>query len=322
MITLELRLFAGVRAEIVTGSRVESARVEPKRLALLAYLAADVAGHLHTRDSLISIFWPERPEHLARLALRQSLHHLAARLGPDILLREGRQLVGLATDRVSCDVHRFQRALGEGRTRDALEEYRGGFLEGFVLSTQPRPFDEWIQRSRTRFRDAAIAATAAVAAEEGVASAGAHLALGYVHRALELSPYSEDLLNQAVDLRLRSGDRGGAIDEIGEFSGRLLSELGMAPSRRVERLQARAISGSDPPGAGARGYRIVLPDDGIRPELEALLAGEVDRAERAVECVGSDRVAIACRLILESVIRDGFVHGVIVRLAAADHLGP
>lgn len=315
MVTLSLRFFGGVRAEIVTGSRVESARVEPKRLALLAYLAADVAGHLHTRDSLISIFWPERPEHLARLALRQSLHHLAARLGPDILLREGRQLVGLATDRISCDVHRFQRALGEGRPRDALEEYRGGFLEGFVLSTQPRPFDEWIQRTRTRFRDAAIAATAAVAAEEGVASASAHPALGYVHRALALSPYSEDLLNQAVDLRLRSGDRGGAIDEIREFSQRLRSELGIAPSVRVERLRTRAASGNE---VATRGFPVRLPEDGLRQELEAVLAGSVDRAERQVESVGPDGRAIPCRLVLEPMIHLGIVHGLTVRFALAE----
>jgi len=319
MSKLRLQLFGGIRAEIERDGEFHPAHVEPKRLALLAYLAADVAGHLHTRDSILSLFWPERPEPLARLALRQSLHHLATRLGPELIARDGHQLVGLAMDRVSCDVHRFERALEEQRLRDALEEYRGDFLEGFVLSRQPEPFEDWIRRTRLRLRDAAVAAVLAVAGEEGMAAAGAHPALAWVHRALSLSPYSEDLLNQAVELRLRSGDRGGALGEVRDFSRRLQSEMGIEPSRRVESLRARVSSRDDRrPTNVSSGIPIRLPADGLRHEVEAVLGGRADRTERTVRCEGPGGEQVVCRWIVEPVTRDGIVSGATIRFASPD----
>lgn len=313
--TLRLRLFGGIRAEVEVGDRAEPAALEPKRLALLAYLAADVAGRLHTRDSLLAIFWPERPESLARLALRQSLHHISTRVSPEILLREGHQLVGLVTERVSCDVHRFEKALAERRFRDALDEYQGDFLDGFILSTQPEPFEEWIRRTRTRFRDAAIAALEAVAEQEGIPSAGPHPTLGWVHRALVLSPYSEDLLDRAVDLRLRSGDRGGALGEVRDFSRRLHEDMGMEPSRRVEGLRDRATSrDEDERAISAQGLPVRLPDDGLRPEIEIVLAGRADRVTREAECTVAGGRTVPCPLVVEPIIRNGIICGATIRL--------
>jgi len=44
---------------------------QPKRVALLAYLAAATPRRLHRRDSLLALFWPELDqEHAARRCAR------------------------------------------------------------------------------------------------------------------------------------------------------------------------------------------------------------------------------------------------------------
>ena len=57
----------------------------PKRLALLAYLAAARPFGPHRRDMLLTVFWPELDDARARAALRQSLHGIrrAVRHGRD-----------------------------------------------------------------------------------------------------------------------------------------------------------------------------------------------------------------------------------------------
>ena len=47
---------------------------QPKRLALLAYLAAARPFGPHRRDVLTGLFWPELDDTRARAALRQALH--------------------------------------------------------------------------------------------------------------------------------------------------------------------------------------------------------------------------------------------------------
>src|SRR5687768_1210395 len=85
--------------------------------------------------------------------LRQALYHLTKRLGSGLIVRRGRQRVGVDRERMVCDVHRFEAALREGKSQDALVDYRGDFLEGFVLTSQPEPFEEWIRSTRLRLLD-------------------------------------------------------------------------------------------------------------------------------------------------------------------------
>lgn len=301
-----LTLLGGIQVEVETEGDWRPVSVEPRRLALLAYLAAGAAGHLHTRDSLLALLWPERPEHLARLALRQSLHHLRARLGRGLIVRQGRQLLGIDRERLSCDVHRFEEALRQGRLRDALAEYRGDFLEGFVLSAQPWTFEEWITTTRLRLLDGAISAVTALSDQGRPGPDGNPSGLGWVHRALALSPYSETLLGRAVDLRLERGDRGGAVREVQLFSRRLRDEVGLEASDRVARLRARAAGTISPPReAGLSPVGSLVPVDGLRLELEAVLSGRAERMERPVRPAGSDGEPCTHTFVVEGRLVDG-----------------
>jgi DNA-binding SARP family transcriptional activator len=49
---------------------------QPKRLALLAYLAIAAPRGFHRRDSLLALFWPESDQAHARGALRNGLSFL------------------------------------------------------------------------------------------------------------------------------------------------------------------------------------------------------------------------------------------------------
>lgn len=290
-----ITLFGGIHVNIEEDGEIRPAQVEPGRLALLAYLATEAAGQFRTRDSILGLLWPDSPERLARLALRQALYHLTKRLGPGLIVRRGRQRVGVDRERMVCDVHRFEAALREARPQDALVEYRGDFLEGFVLTSQPEPFEEWIRSTRLRLLDGAISAVTTLAERERT-QGEADPTLGWVHRALALSPYSESLLGRAVDLLLERGDRGGALREVDLFARRLHVDTGLGSSHHVEELRARAIS----PGPEVRATsEIQLPPDGLRVELEGILTGQVDRAERLIVGRAAGDVSTTYRVVLE-----------------------
>jgi len=127
---------------------------QPRRLALLAYLAAATPLGFHRRDSLLALFWPELDQEHARAALRQALHVVRDALGAGAVTSRGDEEIGLDYDQVSCDVVAFERAVDREQFREALDLYRGDLLEGFFISDAPE-FERWLETERTRLREAA-----------------------------------------------------------------------------------------------------------------------------------------------------------------------
>lgn len=66
------------RVELVAGDAPAARLVptQPKRLAVLAYLAIATPRGLQRRDALLAMFWPELNVDEGRRALRQALHAL------------------------------------------------------------------------------------------------------------------------------------------------------------------------------------------------------------------------------------------------------
>ena len=58
------------------GRQLRSVLAQPKRVALLAYLAACGERETHRRDTLLGVFWPDMDEARARHALNQALYVL------------------------------------------------------------------------------------------------------------------------------------------------------------------------------------------------------------------------------------------------------
>src|SRR3989454_11659839 len=128
---VEFRILGALNLLGAGGRELTSVLAQPKRVALLAYLAAATPRRLHRRDSLVPLFWPELDQEHARAALRQALHVVRDALGTDVIATRGDEEVGLDLELVSCDVVAFDRAGTAGRRRAALELYRGNLLEGF-----------------------------------------------------------------------------------------------------------------------------------------------------------------------------------------------
>src|SRR5205809_2209176 len=101
---IELRMLGRLSLTAADGREVRTLLGQPRRFALLAYLAAATPPGLHRRDSLVALFWPELDQEHARAALRQALHGLRHALGDGVLVSRGDEDIGLDVARIRCDV--------------------------------------------------------------------------------------------------------------------------------------------------------------------------------------------------------------------------
>src|SRR5256886_5857342 len=112
---IEFRMFGTLQLTDAAGHEVKSLITRPRRLALLAYLAASSGRELHRRDTLLALFWPELDQEHARAALRQALHVLRTALGADVVVTRGDEEIGLDFGRLRCDVVAFDDAVAAGQ---------------------------------------------------------------------------------------------------------------------------------------------------------------------------------------------------------------
>src|SRR2546422_464487 len=63
---VEFRMFGALSLTTDSGRDARSLVTQPRRLALLAYLAAARPRGTHRRDSLLALFWPELDQPLPR----------------------------------------------------------------------------------------------------------------------------------------------------------------------------------------------------------------------------------------------------------------
>src|SRR6185437_6279069 len=82
---IHFRMLGGLSLTAADGSEVRGLLAQPRRLALLAYLAAGTPRDFQRRDSLVALFWPELDQKHARAALREALHVLRGAVGQGIL---------------------------------------------------------------------------------------------------------------------------------------------------------------------------------------------------------------------------------------------
>ena len=99
---------------------VQSILVQPKRTALLCYLAACLPG-IQSRDRLVAMFWPELDHEHARNALSQAVHFLRRSLGADaILARNSDDLDRAFLSRADALPCRHHLRIIRGRPRDVV----------------------------------------------------------------------------------------------------------------------------------------------------------------------------------------------------------
>jgi len=235
---VEFRILGALNLLGAGGRELTSVLAQPKRVALLAYLAAATPPpRLHRRDSLVALFWPELDQEHARAALRQALHGLRQALGDEVLLSRGDEDIGLDAAAIRCDVVEFERAVGAGRLTDALDLYRGDLLEGFFIRGAPA-FEQWLEDERARLKNVALRSASALAQlsdTRGNLSESAQ----WTRRALRIAPLDEPTLRRLMQRLDRLGDRAGALEAYDAFAHRLTAELETEPAP-----ETRALAGA------------------------------------------------------------------------------
>jgi DNA-binding SARP family transcriptional activator len=207
---------------------------QTKCLALLAYICVAGRGHAIQRDRLLALLWPELDDVHARHALRQALNRLRAEVGLDTVLSVGHDAVAANRERITCDVSRFERCVGENLLESALEYYRGPFLEGFHVPGA-RDYENWILSERSRLAE--IAARSAWTLAERAAASRDHGSLRrWAGRGLECQPYNEERWREWVRCLQEIGDVSGALLAYRELERRMRNDLDLAPSHETRNV--------------------------------------------------------------------------------------
>jgi adenylate cyclase len=242
---IHLRMLGALDLRGSDGQELRPVLAQPKRAALLAYLALATPRGPHRRDTLLALFWPEQDTDHARNALSQAVHFLRRSLGAETLVAGNGDGLELKAEDLWCDAIALEGAIDAGRFLDALDLYRGDLLQGFHVADAPE-FDQWLEAERARLADRYAKAVEAVAEERE--AAGDYEGAVRLWRGLA----SRDLYNSRVALRLMrsltaAGDPGGAIGHARAHQALLREDLEVEPDPEVvalvKQLQSAPTSG-------------------------------------------------------------------------------
>ena len=214
-----------------------AAAAQPKRLALLVYLVVADETDFHRRDALVARFWPELDTVHARGALRQALHALRRGLGAVIVTR-GEEEIGVNRELISCDAASFRAHADAGRFREALDLYRGEFLDAFFVSDISPELEEWIEHTRANLRRRAAACAGALS-ETARECGDLTAAVAFARSAASMNGDDERHVARLIAMLDAAGDRSGALDEFAALASRLKIEYDAEPAPETQSVIAR-----------------------------------------------------------------------------------
>jgi serine/threonine-protein kinase len=252
---IRLHLLGSIELRHGDGTAARSVLAQPKRVALLAYLALARPLGYRRRDELLALFWPEKDDQRARSALRQSVHFLRKFLGDGVITSRGDGEIGLNGEQIWVDVSEVDRLAAGGQRSEALALYRGGLMDSFHVSGAAE-FDRWLDEERRRLRHLAwrLAMDESSSHAEGGSLAEAVALAG---RAVQIRPLNEAGARAYMTLLFRAGDRSGALMAYEQLKVRLADRLNTEPE-----AETRVLADSMRQGDGAAGgHPSVLVED-------------------------------------------------------------
>ena len=264
---LTLRLLGPPDVRDASGAPVRGLNGQPKRLAILAFLAMGRPDGCR-RDTLLGLFWPELPEDRARNALRQALTVIRAELGPDAIGGNRDGVLTLSRELVEPDAATFTRLVAAGAETEALALYRGDFLEGVFLEGCTE-LERWVEDRRAHYRRAAAAA-ARNASRTAERDGRIEDAVDLAARAVAIAPYEEELWRERIALYGRLGRRAEAMQCMESLRKLLDADLGVAPDPLTESVvgqirhsrEAVVVPSAPAPAPAAAVPSGALPDGG------------------------------------------------------------
>lgn len=245
---IQLRTLGRIDVLGSDGTSCDAVVAQPKRMALLAFLALASARGFVRRDTLVAMFWPDLDDEHARGALSQALRFLRRELGDDAFSRRGEEEIALDLLRVTCDVAAFERAHQDGDHIHAIELYAGEFLEGLHVAQAP-DVARWLDTERHRL--SLLYAKSLDAMSDVLLRAGdATGALVYRRRLVAQDPYNGAVAIKYMQALVAAGDRAGAIAHASEHAESLASDLQAEPDPDVSSFAAQLRENPDRRSAG------------------------------------------------------------------------
>lgn len=229
------------------GVEIESLLRQPKRLALLAYLASPAPGTWHRRDTLLALFWPELDTPHARTSLRNGLYTLRQALGDEVLRTRGDEEISVDPDRLGTDLALVWDALKRNAVDDAIERYGGDLLPG-LYPPDSEGFQRWLESERTRL-SVALSAAAMVRLDDLVKAGENSKALDIARKLIAINPDDETIVRRVMTLNNLLGDRVGALSVFEMFRVRLARDFAADPSPETMSLVESIRSASTTPPA-------------------------------------------------------------------------
>ncbi len=240
---IHLRTLGGVDLRDAGGREIHGLLAQPKRVALLVYLAMAGASGFRRRDKIIALFWPELDDEHARGSLRQALSFLRRTLGDGVIITRGEDEISVDRTTLECDA--LVLADPETPDEDALKLCHGDFLDGFFVSDVAPDLQSWIEEERATCRRRAAARGWAVAEEQRKAGNDRESS-ALARRAASLTPDDEAEVRRLVVWLDQLGDRAGAIAAYEEFAARLAREYDAHPAPETQALVGRVRSRTRP----------------------------------------------------------------------------
>ena len=216
--------------------------------ALLIYLAVE-AHQPHRRESLVGLFWAERPESKARHDLSQALFNLRRAIGdheadpPFLIINRSAIQFNQQSDYqldvktfldllAACDQHTHPQLAGcescLTQLQQAVTLYQSHFLDGFSLGDSPE-FESWALLERERLRRLAMEILNHLA-NSHEQRGDYQQALVYARQQVRLDPLHEPAHRRLMRLYAQVGEWAAVLRQYENCEQTLLAELGVPPS--------------------------------------------------------------------------------------------
>lgn len=277
---LEIRTFGGLSLSL-NGQALEDLGSR-KGEALLVYLA--VEGGLHTRNVLGTLLWPESTTEHTLTSLRVALSGLRKNLGDYLEISRETLGIKMETD-VYLDTSDLETKLASGQLEQAVEVYRGDFLQGFHIRDSLE-FEDWRRWKQERLRRLVFNAMHALISD-AIELEDHKKGQTLVYQLLDLDPLDELAHQQCMLLLALDGQRVPALAQYERCRHVLQTELGVEPSEETQKLYQQ-ISAEKP----LTGKQPQLP----RHNLPASQTSFVGRQKELLQ-IGDLLANPACRLL-------------------------
>lgn len=266
-----------MRVELLGGLEVRVGDGPPPtrqtRLLLAVLLLA--GGRGLSRDALLALFWPDRPETQARASLRQGLAALRRLLAAD-----GAGELGATADRVwldlppeSCDAGAFATLAQSDRPVEqcrAAGLYAGDLLQDLALAP---PLEDWRAAHAATLRRLALALCERLSLQAAAEPVLADAAAGLARRLLARDPTAEEAHRALIRVHLARGQANAARRQLDECADALRRELDAEPEAATTALLEAPPRAAATVAPAARPTRrpdqppsvVVMPFDNLGP---------------------------------------------------------